>query len=141
MPTCKRVKGSTLTPKAIGNTRLGEAVCAYSPLSALMWQLNRQGPHPHAVGPPLYIPSRGYDCPDGCTLQSWAHLPGCKHHNKGGRGPLLSILLIDFNWHVESQRALNTRPPEQREDWSETRGPFQHPFSIRPHNTWRSNGP
>lgn len=33
------------------------------------------------------------------------------------RSPLLSVLYIRFNWHVESQRALSSRPSEQREDW------------------------
>ncbi|GAA6085554.1 uncharacterized [Tachysurus ichikawai] len=33
------------------------------------------------------------------------------------RSPLLSVHYIRFNWHVESQRALSSRPSEQREDW------------------------
>lgn len=49
------------------------------------------------------------------------------------RSPLLSVLYICFNWHVESQRALSSRPSEQR-------GLVASHWSIHQCNMLFSNG-
>lgn len=83
--TFKRQRGGTLNPGATTNIGACEAVCAYTPLSASLWQVNRQGPHPQPVDSFTFPPGETDALMDAgsCNLQSWAHLPGCKHQNKG----------------------------------------------------------